>query len=303
MFPNAHDATTHHVSPSMPALVKREYVNCALCGADSTRLLYAIPLQTRLLSSLWVHGQQIDLHETATVVACRRCGLYYVNPRWVFDATVTGYTEAMEQAYFAHTYAARQQTYQRFVRTLPHWLGRKVDRLLDIGCGDGVLLEAADATGIACTGTELSPHLQQTLREKYQGRIAIWDSLEAMADQTFDVITLINVIEHVAAPQELLATLATQLSPAGLLFVHTPNAGGLPARLRGAQWSQIEPLGHLYYFTAQTLHALLQKNGLEPIGRFHLAVSGKVKGSIQEGLGRMGLYLDNGLGIVARRKA
>lgn len=56
-------------------------------------------------------------------------------------------------------------------------------------------------------------------------------------------------------------------------------------------------------FTVQTLTALLQKSGLEPIGRFHLAVSGKVKSSVQEGLGRMGLYLDNGLGIVARRKA
>jgi hypothetical protein len=59
----------------------------------------------------------------------------------------------------------------------------------------------------------------------------------------------------------------------------------------------------LYYFSAQTLGALLQKSGFAPIGRFHLAVSGKFKGIIQAGLGRLGIYADNGLGIVARRKA
>lgn len=283
-------------------LLTQEQVKCALCGDDNTHLLYSIPLQTKVLSSIWVKGERVAVNETATIVACRRCGLHYVNPRWVLDATVTGYTDAMEQQYFADTYAVRQQTYQQFVRRLPEWLGRDVQRLLDIGCGDGVLLEAANAVGITCAGTELSSNLQQLLREKYQGRIEIWDTAEAIPTNNFDVITLINVIEHVAAPYELLATLANKLSDDGILFVHTPNVGGLPARLQGAQWAQIEPLGHLYYFSARTLSAMLQKSGFEPIGRFHLAVSGKLKGSIQTLLGQMGLYLDNGLGIVARRK-
>lgn len=295
--------TDQHSSTSDKAfLLTQEQVKCALCGDDNTRLLYSIPLQTKVLSNIWVKGERVIVNETATIVACCRCGLHYVNPRWVLDATVTGYTDAMEQQYFEDTYAVRQQTYQQFVRRLSEWLGRDVHSLLDIGCGDGVLLEAAHALGISCAGTELSRTLQQLLRAKYHERIGIWDTVEAIPTNNFDVITLINVIEHVPAPHELLATLAYKLSDDGILFVHTPNVGGLPARLQGAQWTQIEPLGHLYYFSARTLSAMLQKSGFEPIGRFHLAVSGKLKGNLQTLLGQMGLYLDNGLGIVARRK-
>ena len=292
-----------HPTPGDPTFFVREQVKCALCGDDHTRLLYTIPLQTKLLSSVWVKGERVALHETATVVACVRCGLQYVNPRYRFDDTVLPYTDAMEERYFAATYAARRQTYQAFVQHLPQWLGRDVQQLLDVGCGDGVLLEAADHAGITAVGVEQSKTLQQMLQEKYQGRIIIGDSVETLRAKHFDVITLLNVIEHVTAPHELLALLWTKLSPGGILFVHTPNAGGLPARWQRAQWSQIEPLGHLYYFSAQTLGALLQKSGFEPVGRFHLAVSGKFKGIIQAGLGRLGIYADNGLGIVARRKA
>lgn len=290
------------VAPSAPVVFVREQVKCALCGADQTRLLYTIPLQTKLLSNIWVKGERVALHETASVVACVHCGLQYINPRFRFDDTVMAYTEAMEERYFAATYAARQQTYGAFVRRLPHWLGRDVHHLLDVGCGDGVLLEAADSAGITCVGVEQSRTLQQRLQEKYQGRIIIGEAVETLPANQFDVITLLNVIEHVTAPHELLALLWTKLSPGGILFVHTPNAGGLPARWQSAQWSQIEPLGHLYYFSAQTLGMLLQKNGFEPIGRFHLAVSGKLKGMIQAGLGRLGIYADNGLGVVARRQ-
>lgn len=293
------------LQPNQPAdplpPIARQTVRCALCDSDSTRLRYTIPLKTRLLSGIWVNGERVEVDGVETIVVCQHCGLQYVNPRWVADGTVVPYTEAMEQAYFASTYAVRRQTYQRLIAQLPTWLGRRARNILDVGCGDGVLLEAAYAAGIAATGTELSAALRQFVWEKYGGKIAITETVAAIPT-TFDVITLINVIEHVAAPHELLAELAEKLNPDGILLVHTPNAGGLPARWQGATWSQIEPLGHLYYFSAQTLGAMLEKAGFAQVGRFHLAVSGRVKGIAQDLLGRIGLYLDNGLGMVARRK-
>ena len=281
--------------------IARETVCCALCGNDTPRLLYTIPLKTKLLSGIWVNGERVEVDGVETIVVCRKCGLQYVNPRWVADGTLIPYTEAMEQAYFASTYAVRRQTYQRLITQLPTWLGRRARNILDVGCGDGVLLEAAHAAGIAATGTELSATLRQFVGEKYGGKIAITETV-ADIPSTFDVITLINVLEHVAAPHELLAELAEKLNPDGILLVHTPNAGGLPARWQGATWSQIEPLGHLYYFSAQTLGAMLEKAGFEPIGRFHLAVSGRVRGIAQQLMWRVALHLDNGLVMAARRK-
>jgi len=88
--------------------------------------------------------------------------------------------------------------------------------------------------------------------------------------------------------------------PGGLLIVHAPNFNGLPARLRGPDWHQIEPLVHLYYYTATTLSSMLQKNGFRVIGRFNLVSASGWKAHLQRGLGNLGIYLDNGLGIVTR---
>ena len=85
--------------------------------------------------------------------------------------------------------------------------------------------------------------------------------------------------------------------------MHAPNIGGLPARLKGSKWHQLEPLEHYYYFTARTLQGLLRKAKLEVIGRFNLTVSAGWLGKLQNVLGGFGIYVDSGLGVVARRSS
>ncbi|MBC8076308.1 MAG: class I SAM-dependent methyltransferase, partial [Chloroflexales bacterium] len=126
-------------------------------------------------------------------------------------------------------------------------------------------------------------------------------ALDALPPAHYDALSLINVLEHVHQPAAMLQTAARLLRPGGVLLVHVPNFGGLPARLRGARWHQIEPLSHLYYFTYRTLAAMLRQQGLEPIARFSLVVAGGARGLAQRLLDRAGVYFDSGLGVVARR--
>jgi 2-polyprenyl-3-methyl-5-hydroxy-6-metoxy-1,4-benzoquinol methylase len=283
--------------------IKREYVRCALCGEDRTRVRYTIDIQSRQLSQVRWRGQEYQLQGDETIVQCAVCGLVYVNPRLPVDADMMPYTIEHELAYFQATRAQRQVAYRALLAQLAGWVGAPVRTLLDIGCGDGVLLEEAHRVGIASTGTEISAVLLRLVRERLGNAVTVTDDLEALPSAHYDVVTLLNVLEHATDPLALVDIALQRLRPGGILLVHVPNLHGLPARLRGARWQHIEPLGHLYYFSPRTLGMLLAKAGLQPLGRFNLVVAQGIRASLQRGLGALGLYLDNGLGMVARRPA
>lgn len=287
----------------MRAQLQREYVHCAICGGDDTREIFKVDLQKKSLSAVLINGQPVELTEHETIVRCRNCGLQYVNPRWQSFPGLSTYTLAHEQEYFARSYAVRSRAYGQLVRRFPQWLGREAHTLLDVGSGDGVLLEIASTLGLRVLGLETSQALIADSRKRL-GEQAVGDiDITELPAAQFDVVTLINVIEHLREPRLMLAAAARVLVPDGIIVLHTPNAGGVPARLRGAQWHQIEPLEHLYYFTGQTLGCLLERTGFEPIGRFNISVSSGLALQVHHLLERLGIYLDNGLGMVARLRA
>jgi 2-polyprenyl-3-methyl-5-hydroxy-6-metoxy-1,4-benzoquinol methylase len=283
------------------AEVIHERVRCALCGADDARTRFTVAPGSGAHGDLWLGETRLRSASGETIVACRRCGLVYVNPRVAFAPGLAPYSTAAELAYFARTRAARARAYDRLLRTLPRWLGEPPRALLDVGCGDGLLLELARRRGVAAQGSELSDALARLVRGRLGGDAIVDTPLDELPAGRYDAVTLVNVLEHVHEPGAMLRTAARLLRPGGMLAVHVPNFGGLPARLRGASWHQIEPLSHLYYFTHRTLAALLRRHGLEPVARFSLVVSGGARGAAQRLLDRAGLYLDSGLGVAARK--
>ena len=280
--------------------LRYEYVHCALCGEDNTKVKYKIRARDSKLSGVWINGLWHQSDNVETIVACKTCGLVYVNPRLSPSPDVATYSTEQELAYFDRSREFRLLAYRSLIRRLSLWLGRDAQTLLDIGCGDGVLVEAARETGIESAGTEISDMLISVVRGRLGEGAIISGNLADLPADYYDVITIINVLEHLRDPAEMLKASARLLKSDGILLAHTPNLGGLPARLYGAAWYHVEPLEHFYYFTARTLMMLMQKVGLRPIGRFNLVTSKGLKGKVQHALGKMGIYLDNGLGIIAQ---
>jgi 2-polyprenyl-3-methyl-5-hydroxy-6-metoxy-1,4-benzoquinol methylase len=280
----------------------REHVRCALCGADDARPRFRVAPGAGAHGDLWLGEARLRSTADETIVACRRCGLVYVNPRVAFAPGLAPYSTAAELAYFARTRAARARAFGRLLGALPRWVGEPPRALLDIGCGDGLLLELARRRGIAAQGSELSDALVRLVRGRLGADAIVGAPREDLPAARYDAIALLNVLEHVHEPGAMLQTAARLLRPGGALLVHVPNLGGLPARLRGARWHQIEPLSHLYYFTHRTLAAMLRQHGMEPAARFSLVVSGGARGAAQRLLDRAGVYLDSGLGVVARKR-
>ena len=139
---------------------------------------------------------------------------------------------------------------------------RQTGRLLEIGCGGGVLVRAASARGWQVFGTEISPSCATLLRPLLGMRLFEGTVLEApFENESFDGVMMIEVIEHLVDPLPYLIAIRRLLRPGGRLFMTTPNAGGASARLLGPHW-QAYTGEHLSYFEADSMKALLERAGL-----------------------------------------
>ena len=133
--------------------------------------------------------------------------------------------------------------------------------LLDIGAGSGILVEAALKMGYDAEGIEPSSWLQQQA-QNYQLPVYAGSFPDATPRQTYDIVTLIDVIEHVPNPAEVVAEVAKILSTDGIVAVATPDVSSLVARILGWKWWHFR-VAHIGYFNRKTLDLIMANAGFE----------------------------------------
>jgi 2-polyprenyl-3-methyl-5-hydroxy-6-metoxy-1,4-benzoquinol methylase len=157
----------------------------------------------------------------------------------------------------------------KFARVLEH-LERYVSpgRLLDVGCGPGFLLAVARERGWDVRGVDVNRWAADHAREEL-GLDVTCERLESAAfkDASFDAVTMMDLIEHVADPGALVAEAARITRPGGALAIHTPDAGSPVSRAMGRRWPEVRRAGeHLVLLSLQGAISLLERNGYEPLG-------------------------------------
>lgn len=136
-------------------------------------------------------------------------------------------------------------------------------RWLDIGFGQGALLDAAAQGGWSCYGTEHSPVAIE------QGRargFKTTSGTKSFEDGTFDVVSLVELLEHVEDPGSFLKEARRVLRKGGCLYVTTPNAWSLNRWVLGPSWSIFSPPDHITIFTPAALRRLLSQSGFHKTG-------------------------------------
>ena len=131
-------------------------------------------------------------------------------------------------------------------------------RLLDVGCGDGQLLQTAKDEGWDTVGIDLS-ETAIVLCHRRGLAASKTDFFDASLDeQRFDAIAMSELVEHVPSPQSFLKRAEELLEPDGILYLTTPNFGSLARRMLGERWSVIHP-EHIGYFERSTLRDMASK--------------------------------------------
>ncbi|HRH40439.1 MAG TPA: class I SAM-dependent methyltransferase [Pyrinomonadaceae bacterium] len=193
---------------------------------------------------------------------CHDCQTIFAKVAFEAEETAEEVKELYDHYYdFANfkLHPAAEISLQKIVESFAAF--KQTGNLVDIGFGEGGLLSIAEKNGWKCFGTELSP---QSL--KYGTERGWTVSNDAFSDKRFpqngfDVVTMVELIEHVPNPDFFLETASKLLRPNGLLFMTTPNTQSLNRRWLGAEWSVISPPEHITIWSPGGMRKALKRNG------------------------------------------
>jgi SAM-dependent methyltransferase len=136
--------------------------------------------------------------------------------------------------------------------------------LLDVGCGFGAFLEAAKSVGWRVYGVEVA-FAPASIAARHHDVFYGYLSDAPYEPNSFDVVRLNNVIEHVSSPRALLQEIRRLIRPGGLLFISTPNVTSFTAALNGMGWRYVQGESHLYLFGLRTIERLLENAGFKVV--------------------------------------
>jgi SAM-dependent methyltransferase len=134
-------------------------------------------------------------------------------------------------------------------------------RWLDYGFGAGALLAACGRNKWLCYGVEVAAGALE--RGRSRGWTVAIDPREdgRFPRGGFDVVSMVEFLEHVPEPATFIDEAARWLRPGGLLFITTPNARSVNRWLLGTRWSVFSPPEHLTIWTARALRNALRRRG------------------------------------------
>jgi len=223
---------------------------CNLCGSLQRRLLYDVPDYT------------FHPDETFPVVRCLDCGFIFVNRRPSLEEMGRYYPKD-----YYHEWEDEACVFLRPNRVKLIQQVRSQGSILDIGCHRGEFLAQMRERGWEVWGSEWSQRCCDYARKTF-GLEHIFEGdflSHRLPADSFDVVTLWHVLEHLFDPHKALVEVRRLLKRDGLLIVECPNFDSLARRLFGVKWHQFEAPRHLYHFTSRTLGRLMGRAGFSVI--------------------------------------
>jgi 2-polyprenyl-3-methyl-5-hydroxy-6-metoxy-1,4-benzoquinol methylase len=177
---------------------------------------------------------------------------YYNREEWFNGGEPGGYKDYDEQT------AGSLDTIQSIFEEIDD--GKQLS-ILDLGCGYGSHLQLAVDRGWQCFGVEPSDHARTIAVERLGGKAMVVKSIDELIPHCFDIILMLDVIEHVSNPEELFYPLFNigAIQEKTRIILTTPNAGSRWAISDPLNWPYHHPPSHLTYYTETTLHKLLKK--------------------------------------------
>lgn len=133
--------------------------------------------------------------------------------------------------------------------------------LLDIGSSYGLFLDEAGRAGFDIFGVELEKEAVKFSQSKFKLNIVHSSFKNFKTKRKFDVITLIDVFEHLPNLRSAIRKVHRLLKDRGILFIQSPNIKSLMFKLTGKKWTWLLPDFHVYHFSKKSLKKILEGNG------------------------------------------
>lgn len=205
------------------------------------------------------------------IYQCSDCSLGWthlreqINFEDVYNETYFNGAQDDGYADYAGSEQVLRDEFRRVLGCIRHHVGPGRKRLLEIGSAHGFFLLEAEKE-FDCTGLEFSASAAQEARKRGLNVIQGGASRETLADLgEFDVIVLLDTIEHLPNPREVIEACAHHLNAGGILIFTTGDFGSPYAKASGIKWRLMTPPQHLFFFTEGSVRKLARLAGLDVI--------------------------------------
>lgn len=229
---------------------------CPWCDSEKTQM------------HLWVKdyfltGEAFEIHE------CLKCGLLFTEPRP--DSNHIGKYYQSEE-YYSHQenksgfipkiYESVKKVNLKHKRKLAT-KGMKVGTMLEIGCGVGDFLHEMEQKGWNCTGIEPSKEAKAIAKNRVKANILNPEDLATLKDESFDLITMWHVLEHVDNLKDEVRHLQRLLKKGGRLVLALPNFKSTDAEYYREYWAAYDVPRHLNHFCRESINNIFKTTKLQ----------------------------------------
>ncbi len=230
-------------------------IDCNLCGSKEQTFKYTVKKGGKPFKA----------------VQCS-CGMLFVNPQPSMEFISTFYDEDYFSGKKKHNAPGQMDLEKHRDNFMPNinkciammHKRKKKGKYLDVGCATGHYVELFQELGWKSQGIDISEYSTEYGRTERGLDIITGDVVTAgLPKGRYDLITLLNVIEHVPDPTAMVKELERILHKNGTLAISTPNAGYMVAKMSKENWWGWNDEGHIFLFSLATLEKLLDKAGLE----------------------------------------
>jgi len=199
------------------------------------------------------------------VVACSSCGLNYLSPRLTQEAILKLYKD---EAYYNSNISG--QGYDEYMEISDNWVKTFTLRLkqvapykssgkaLDIGCGPGYFLTAAQKLGFDVYGLDPSDYIVSQAQKTWGDRVQLGLIESASyAPESFDLVVAFDTFEHIYDPKQFLSAIHKVLKPGGVLAITTPDPTSTLSKISGKNWVSYKLPEHVFYWSPETIRKVL----------------------------------------------
>lgn len=192
---------------------------------------------------------------------CSQCGCLWASDARQDQETLIDAYKRVNAAYFDSPETDPRYTsfYKQLERLVESHVARKT--ILDVGCGDGAFLSTLSDRW---SKYGLEPSASGTQLAKQKNLDVACGTLDDPPRQYHaDLISALDVIEHVIDPHQFVESFKRHLRQGGFVLLLTGDADSHPARIAGSQWSYLRWCGHISIFSRSGLRKLLESHGFE----------------------------------------
>lgn len=233
-------------------------MNCRVCGKDTYPFLR---ISTDDLDEPFLDRTLRKQLPELKLSRCRDCGCSWANDARQSDQLLSEAYERVSETYFDSP--ENDPRYVQFYKQLEQLATQYVSgrTILDVGCGEGVFLSTISDEW---TKHGLEPSESgASLARKRNLAVARGTLDTAPVHDQVDLISALDVIEHVIDPHHFVESFKRHMRPGGAVILLTGDADSYAARVAGSQWSYLRWCGHISVFSQSGLRNLLESHGFE----------------------------------------